>query len=214
MAAWTGTPSPWAAWNLRCNPFGEPAPHEVPGLIVADIDGLEIWASKPRHAVQLLGDQGRGKTARLRALEPRLGLPYLYLDEQSPLPELPRSGGLLLDEAQRLPRRRRRRLFGELRHLVLSSHEDLERELVAAGWRVRTVEVSGDTGARLDEILERRIRWARLGPGPLPRVSEATRRALARRHGDDLRSLLDQLYELFQRAVDRSAPPEGRHGEV
>lgn len=210
----TGSPSPWAAWNLRFNPFGEPSSEDVPGLIVENVDDLQAWVETPGHALQLLGDKGRGKTARLRALEPRLQIPYVYLGEGEPIPYLPRCGGLLLDEAQRLPRGQRRRLFNEIDQLALSSHENLERDLSAAGWEVRTVHVGGFETSQLDVILTRRLEWARRGPGPLPQIRTQTRDTLTRHHGDDLRAILDDLYERFQKAIALAEHNQERHVKV
>lgn len=206
--------SPWAAWNLRFNPFGEPPAEDIPGLIVEDLDELKAWVKRPAHALQFLGEQGRGKTARLRALEAHLGFPYIYLGEGEPIPSLPQRGGLLLDEAQRLPKRERRVLFGSIEQLVISSHQDVESELVAAGWTVKTIEVGGLGPGRLNAILERRIEWARRNVGPLPRVELHTQRELIRRHGDNLRAILDDLYENFQQAAESGRCQENCHGEM
>ena len=206
--------SPWAAWNLRFNPFGEPPFEDVPGLIVEDLADLQAWVERPAHALQLLGEQGRGKTARLRALEPQLGFPYIYLAEGEPIPPLPRRGGLLLDEAQRLPKRDRRTLFGTIDQLVLSSHLDLESDLAMDGWTVRTIEVGGLDLARLDAILDRRIEWARRNVGPVPCVKEKAQLELMLRHGDNLRAILDDLYEDFQQAATGGCYQEECNGEV
>ena len=207
--------SPWARWNLRLNPFGEPPAAELPDLIVAEIEGHAEWARRPRHAVHVVGDKGRGKSARLAAIHQRLPeFPLVYLAEDEPLPALPRAGGLLLDEAQRLPRRRRRQLFAQLEHLVLTSHEDHRGELLAAGWKVRAVRVRGLGADRLVALLQRRLNWAWNGTPPVPQVPSSVVDGLLSRHGDDIRAMLDELYERLQRAVHGTDLWEGRHGQV
>lgn len=208
--------SPWARLNLRHNPFGEPTPAEEAALLV--VPGSQALAEAvrtPGTALQMLGECGRGKTARLRLLEHRFpGAPYVYLPEDGPLPALPRlrrrAGGgpaLLLDEAQRLPRRHLRRLSRHAARsgtsLALATHRDLARELAAAGLRVATVRVEGLEVEHLLAIVGRRLRWARAAPGPVPELDRESARRLVERFGDDLRALLDHLYELYQDHLDR-----------
>lgn len=207
--------SPWARWSLRRNPFGEPPPDEIAELVVADMERMVAWAETPGHALQLIGDQGRGKSARLSALHRHVPtFAFVYLAEGAPIPDLPRSGGLLLDEAQRLPPRRRRRLFAALDHLVLTSHENHEVELERAGWKVWTVQVGGLDAESLDAILRRRLRWAWNGSAAPPEVPNVAVGALLQRYGDDVRAILDELYERFQRSVDGADLWEGLHGKV
>ena len=208
---------PWASWNLRWNPFGEPPAEDLPALVVAEIDDLLEWLERPKHAVQLIGHAGRGKSSHLHALRGRMPhLPFVYLAEgERRMPEF-EGRHLLLDEAQRLPRRRRRRLFARLDWLALSTHEDLVKDLEAMGWTVWTLEVGGLDRDKLESVLERRLEWARRGPGALPGLSPGALEMLLRRHGDDLRSILDDLYETTQHAVagTGTTDQEKRHGEV
>ena len=48
-------------------------------------------------------------------------------------------------------------------------------------------------------MMLRRIEHVRRGAGRVPLPSERTLDALVRRHGDDLRAMQDELYDLFQR---------------
>lgn len=207
----TRSVSPWSMLNLRWNPFGEPPPQAVRDLVVLDDEEEIVEHLKcPNAVLQILGKAGRGKTTRLRLINHRFPLvPYVYLAEDEPLPSLPtvapqpgRGPAFLLDEAQRLPRRRRRRLFRSLRRtgstLALASHEDLSAELDAEGLRTRTVKVSGLDEHRLIQILQRRLDWARASGGPLPTPNRAMARELIDEFGDDLRSMLDHLYERYQ----------------
>lgn len=214
---------PWARLGLRWNPFGEPPEEDRAGLIVLPEAGeLAAPLERPRRVVQLLGHAGRGKTARLRWLERHFpGTPYLYLGEDEPLPTLPwiqaapsreTRPALLLDEAQRLPRRRRRRLFRQVarrgRSLGVSSHRDLTDEMEAAGLEVTTRVVAGLSVTRLLAILDRRLEWARRADaeaGAVPRLDHREARRLLDRFGDDLRGLLDSLYEHYQALLDN--PP-------
>lgn len=209
--------SPWTRLNLRWNPFGEPPVEAVGDLIVVpDETELLDWLRRRRAIIQFLGSGGRGKTARLRLIQCRFpAVPYVYLAEGEPPPTLPRlvtppEGGpaLLLDEAQRLPSRRRRRLFREASRtgsvLVLASHQDLDDELCAEDLISHTIIVEGLDEERLMEIVNRRLEWARAGDGPLPMLSRRETRELVDRFGDDLRSLLDELYENYQDLLRRT----------
>jgi hypothetical protein len=202
--------SPWLRLGLCWNPFGEPPPEDLAALIVSNSsESPEDWLRQPCTAQQYLGDAGRGKTARLR----RLGalfpdVPYLYLAEDAPPPAMPHpataSGpvALLLDEAQRLPARRRRRLFAAVararRSLVLATHVDLSGELGAAGLACRTAVIAGLGADDLLAILHRRIAWAQADHASpvLPQLADAQR--LIVEFGDDVRAILDHLYGLYQ----------------
>ncbi len=202
--------SPWHRAGLRWNPFGEPPPEDLSALIVPTEPAAPAdWLRQPRAVQQYLGEAGRGKTARLRhlyALFPEA--PYVYLAEDEPLPALPDPAGvpgplaLLLDEAQRLPPRRRRRLFAAVarsgRSLVMASHADLSAEATGAGLTCWTVHIAGLSAGDLLAILRRRIAWARLEDAApaLPKPGDA--QDLIAECGDDIRSILDTLYERYQ----------------
>ena len=191
--------SPFVRLNLRRNPFGEPAPEEVGELVVADVESMAGWLSAPRRALQLIGDCGRGKTARLHALRRWWpDVPYVYLAEGAPVPPLPETPRLFLDEAQRLPRRRRRELFRRVESIALATHQDYRRELERAGLEVQTIEVGGADARLLLAVFARRVEWARLGPGRVPSVTARAVEELIGRYGDDVRSMLDELYEVYQ----------------
>jgi hypothetical protein len=202
--------SPWHRAGLRWNPFGEPAPEDLAALIVPTEPAAPAdWLRQPRAVQQYLGEAGRGKTARLRhlcALIP--DAPYVYLAEDEPLPPLPDPAevpgplALLLDEAQRLPPRRRRQLFAAVarsgRSLVMASHADLSAEATGAGLTCWTVRIAGLSAGDLLAILRRRIAWARLDDAApaLPQPGDA--QELIAEFGDDIRSILDTLYERCQ----------------
>lgn len=189
---------PFAHLNLRFNPFGEPAPEEREVLAIVDLPALG-----PEEVVQFLGEGGHGKTTHLLALRARDSRAiYEKLEEgqdlwrSRPSPAVP----FLLDEAQRIRPRFRPRLFAKARTLALGTHEDLS---AYADRPVRTVRLAGLTTApRLREIVDRRIEWARRGPGPVPVVSDMALRVLIERHGGDLRAIFGLLYDSLQKQKD------------
>jgi hypothetical protein len=193
---------PFARLNLRRNPFGELDLSSWAGLAVVDVDRFIVRLRQPGYAVQFVGDKGRGKTTHLLAIQRCFpDAPYVHLGEDCLVkkPRIPRGHPLLVDEVQRLPRPRRRRVFRRRVSLALGTHEDFCSELVAAGFDVETVPV-GDAldGPRLCEILNRRVEAARRGPGRLPYVRVQTAHALIDRFGDDLRAIQGHMYDRFQ----------------
>ena len=190
----------FSAINLTCNPFGEPDLDDWPTLAVSAFD-LELAArrlSSPGFALQLRGEAGRGKSTHLRALHARLDVPLTYLPEDGPLPRIPRAAVVLVDECQRLPWWRRALLFRRAASFAIATHADLEPELRAAGLSVETVDVGAESERRLRAIVERRLRWARRGPGAVPSPSDAFLEGLVEAHGDDLRAIMDALYDVYQ----------------
>jgi len=202
----------WPGANLFRNPFGELTRSERAELAVVDLQDVlqsiqdsDRRALKPFTAVQLIGECGRGKTTRLLALLkifPRAA--YVYLPEDQPCPPIPDGHPLLIDEAQRMPRRVRRAVLASGSTLVLATHKDLTRPLRHAGYQVQTRQIGASLSPlKLTEILNRRIQASRRDaakPAPTIRVEAAAE--LIRRFGSNVRSIESYLYDIVQSQVD------------
>jgi hypothetical protein len=185
--------------NLRWNPFGEPAPEDIASLAVVDVEVYVERLRRPGFAVQYLGEAGRGKSTHLMALHRFFpDMPYLRFPENTRIPRIPHAPVLFLDETQRLPRNLRRRIFSRSGSFVIGTHEDHSAELAKARIETVTIHLSGMTPERLAQIIERRLEWARRGPGPLPHLSSSRISGLIGAYGDDLSAILERLYEEFQ----------------
>ncbi len=191
--------APFAHLNLRRNPFGEPELSQRAALAVVRVEPFVKRLKQPGYAVQFLGDKGRGKTTHLLAILQHFpNAAYVHIGEGQ-RPRIPRGQPLLIDEIQRLPRRRRRRVFRRPVSLAIGTHEDVGAELARAGFDVQTVEAAASLDAdRLQQILNRRIQWARRSPGPIPSLTIETARELIQRFGDDIRAVEWYMYEVFQ----------------
>lgn len=196
---------PWASVNLRRNPFGELSREERAELAVVEVDPIVEFISESHCAVQLIGDCGRGKTTRMLALHHRLpDSSYVYLPEDAPCPSIAMGQPLLIDEAQRLPRRVRREVWGTKLPMVLSTHWDLSRSLKRYGYRVMTIRIGiGNTAALVHQLLNRRIESSRLHAGPVPCLSMTSAGQLVSRFGTDVRAIEHYLYEQLQNQVDQ-----------
>ena len=98
--------SPFAALNLKWNPFGAPLRHDRPALAVAevDIDALAAFVARPGRAVQLMGPPGHGKTTHLFALHALFpGSALWLLREDEPTHAIADAAVVFVDEFQRLP---------------------------------------------------------------------------------------------------------------
>ncbi len=190
---------PFEQLNLRWNPFGEPAPEDIASLAVVDVEAYVERLRSPGFAVQYLGEAGRGKSTHLMALHRFFpDMPYLRFPENTRIPRIPHAPVLFLDETQRLPRGLRRRIFSRRGSFVIGTHEDHSAELAQAHVETVSILLSGMTAERLVQIIERRLEWARRGPGPLPRLSDSKITWLIEAFGDDLSAILGCLYEEFQ----------------
>lgn len=189
----------FAHLNLRRNPFGEVDQSQRARLAVVEVDRFVRRLASPGYAVQFIGEQGRGKTTHLLAIARQLaGSVYIQVAEGE-RPRIPQSRRLLIDEAERLPRSQRCRVFRRPVSLALGIHQGLDRELAEAGFEVETVTLSGAlVPETLHAMLNRRIEWARRGPGDLPRITLETAESLIGRFGDNVREIEWRLYELFQ----------------
>lgn len=204
---------PFARLNLRWNPFGEVPERDRGRLAVVDRDLSRVVTrlAAPGFAVELLGDCGRGKSSHLYAIRDALrerfgALPVTYVDIGA-RPDTPRAPVVLVDESQHLSPWARRRLFARRASFVLATHESHAGELRRAGVHCETWRVGGPDAARLRAMVDRRVAWARLAPGPLPEVPDALLASLTRAHGDDLRAIGDALYDWFQRRKEDPAWP-------
>lgn len=201
------TALPYAGLNLRRNPFSALPPDERASVAVVEVEPLagllqarlDAGPRLPPLAVQLVGPPGCGKSTWLRALRGRCPeAPTVAWSAERGWPPMPAGPLLFVDDAHLLPWRLRARLR-DRRALVLATHRDLEKMLRRRGYDVRTLDVpSLATGPRLRRIVDRRIEHARRAPGPVPHIPDGDLEALLRRHGPDLRAVLDTLYDRIQ----------------
>lgn len=194
----------FAHLNLRRNPFGDPTPQQRGELaVVDDLDELAAHLSKARAAVQFIGDKGRGKSTHLLALRARFPEAAYVRIGPGERPVIPDTDPLLVDELQNLPRRLRAALFRRGCSLAIGTHVDLRAELRRAGRGVVTIHPRRRISvALLRRIFERRIEWARRGPGRVPGLTHATLDDLHQRFGDDVRAMEQYLYDVFQSLTD------------
>lgn len=192
-------PVPYEQLNVRHNPFGELTEAERAELAVVDINDACDFLRRPYSAVQFVGEKGFGKTTHLLAIRLRFkeaGYVHIPEGERAAVPD---GSPILVDEAQRLTWRQRKRLFPERRPLVLGTHRDFESALRRAGRNVRTIQVHRSTTAeRIHELLNRRIEHARRSSLPVPSIRPATVKQLQERFGSDVRAMLGWMYERFE----------------
>ncbi|MCH2203329.1 MAG: hypothetical protein MK102_15275 [Fuerstiella sp.] len=191
---------PFSHLNLRRNPFGELTTEEWTALADVDVVPLLQLLSVPRSVIQFIGGKGYGKTTHLLAIRSQFeSASYVHIPEGESR-SIPAGWPVLIDEAQRLTRWQRIRIFRPLVPLVLATHSDFSRALRGAGREVTTIEVEDRTNSeRLHRILNARIDAARRSPGETPTVSHATAQKLLNEFGPDIRRILHVLYGRIQR---------------
>ncbi|MFN3266707.1 MAG: hypothetical protein ACK41E_07690 [Deinococcales bacterium] len=181
--------------NLRWNPFEE-LPLEERHLIAVEIPELEL---KIGHAILILGEKGRGKTTHLLKLrQQHPNAPYIYLPEFGTQPRVPKADLIFLDEAQRLPHFFRRQIWKRAKSWVIASHQNHQDELRRAGFTTQILHLHGLSLGKLEQIMQRRLEWARRNAGDLPQVPTQILEALLKQYHDDLRSIEDALYTYYQ----------------
>ena len=194
---------PFAEYNLWRNPFGELTREERVELAIISKQELALCILKQLEAVQLIGECGNGKTTRMLTFHRQLSnSSYVYLPEDQPCPKIPMGNPLLVDEAQRLPRKKIRELFSTGVPLILATHSDLGKSLQRYGYSVKTITIGeANSPEHIQTVLNRRIQASRLGPGPLPEIDEQEASRLHQAHGTDIRSIERELYHQFQNQV-------------
>lgn len=190
---------PFEHLNLRQNPFGAVSLEEQARLAVVDVDDYVEYLGEPGRVLEFKGDHGRGKTTHLLAIRRHFqGATYLRASREEGEVEVVDEPVVFVDEAQFLSGRQRRAVFESGRSYVVSTHESLRRVYERAGLTWKTVELTGLDAGKLLEIAGRRIEAVRRGEGPVPEVCREVAEALIERHGDDLRTIEEHLYEVFQ----------------
>ncbi len=189
----------FAYLNLCWNPFGDADLEDIPQLAVAQVEQYISHVQQPGFALQFLGQPGRGKTTHLLALRQYFPqAPYLHFAENAAIPEIPCAPLLFLDETQRLSRSLRKQIFNRKVSYVIGTHLDHSFEFRQAGLEYESVHLSDITTAQLNMIIQRRLEWARRGPGPVPTIPESEIAWLIHKYGDNLAAILARLYDEFQ----------------
>jgi len=194
---------PFAEYNLWRNPFGELTREERVELAIISKQERALCVLSQLEAVQLIGNCGNGKTTRMLAFHQQLpDSSYVYLPEDEPCPSIPVGNPVLVDEAQRLPRKEIKQLFSSGMPLILATHRDLRKRLQRYGYSVKTITIGeGNTTEHVQAVLNRRIEASRLGPGPVPKIDTDEASLLHQAHGTDIRSIERELYHQFQNQV-------------
>ncbi|OYP38185.1 hypothetical protein [Rhodopirellula sp. MGV] len=208
----------WQQANLFRNPFGELDRNERAELAVVDLEELvrSVGNRQPdgslrfegHKAFQLLGECGRGKTSRLLAVLRHVpDAEYVYLPEDQPCPAIPWGWPLVIDEAQRLPRRIRREVFRSGVPLILATHRDLTPSLRRAGYSVTSERIGLTlTPEKLMTILNRRIVASKRNDHlPIPTITAADAARLIQQFGTDVRAIESYLYDVVQQRVETDA---------
>jgi hypothetical protein len=199
--------SPYHHLHLRRNPFGELTQDERASLAVVDVAQWVEALKDRKTALQFIGAKGHGKTTHLLAIKQSLSAgEYVYLPEDGPQPAIPRTRPLFIDEAQRLSRFARWRVFKRGGPLVLGTHEDLTDELRQSRLNVIVVSVEANQSPeRLANILNQRIKASCLPNTNVPLITLDQAKELQQQFGGDIREVENHLYDLIQAAAQKES---------
>jgi hypothetical protein len=199
--------------GYRRNPFGALTAEEWAAVAVPSPEVVAASEYSRSH-LQLLGPMGSGKTTALRWLAARYAAQgvsacyeYLAEGERRFVTDLAGVGVFLLDEAQRLSWRERRRLVGvgengRLR-LILSSHEDLTPLFWRRGLPLETVWLTEElTLDHCRAVWQRRLDYFALPGRERVGLGETAVVYLYHTFGQNLREAEYFLYEVWQRQAE------------
>lgn len=204
----------YQALNLRFNPFGEIDQETRAKLAVIDIDTFRPYFAKKSFILQFLADHGRGKSTHLLALHRTFpDIPYVQLHAGVPA-SFQTGTRHFVDSIENLSFFKRQRLYRQYDWLAVTTHRDLSWEMRLAGREVKTIHVSQQTTSTLQDILNRRIEYARRDEGDLPFLSIEKVTALQRDYGDDIRAIESALYEEFYLLNEQANNKEKTHGKM
>lgn len=202
---------PFHDLGFCCNPFRALTREEWSQIAVVPKAIEEALEGDFSH-LQIIGDQGSGKTSALLALKKRFEdqghrVQYCYLP-----PERKRATRkwrevkiLLIDEMQRLSQNQRLRVVNKIAsshengpRLIFSSHEDLGPVFERLHRPLQTIELRHHEAAFVRKIIERRLQFFSEGDRSKASLTDEAYALLSEIFANDLRSLEDILYEIFQ----------------
>lgn len=207
---------PFHELGLRGNPFRALTDDEWADIAILPDEITEILTHGFTH-LQILGERGHGKTTILLALAARFkreGIPiaYEYLREGQThfVSDTLALNVFLLDEAQRLDARERKRLLACANdlHLVLGSHVDLTHAF--APHALTTLRLDSLTREHLTAILQRRLDYFALNKTSGISFTPDAITYLHEHFDGNLRAIEHLLYEVLQR-LERAEPITVEH---
>lgn len=87
----------------------------------------------------------------------------------------------------------------QFRAVAVATQRDLSDRFAGAGFEIRNVKIQElVTVGQLQKVVERRLEWARRGPGALPLIGKDVISGLFRNYGPDLESIQSDLYDHYQ----------------
>ncbi len=201
------------SWRLgyRCNPFRALTREEWQDLALLPTalrNQLNDWPP----IVQVIGDQGRGKTSILLAIKRHLllqdiNVAYEYLPpgKKRNREKLRNIQVYLLDEAQRLGSRRWRQLIRQVTHpetypsqIIFSSHVDLLEMNVTTNQGIHTIHLDTPSRGFVKAMIKRRLEYFELQGRRGVQLSSEANDLLLAHCSSDLRLLERILYEIYQ----------------
>lgn len=187
--------------NLQFNPFGSQnwatrAETAVPSL---PLEPLVEWLRQPGRTVQFLGRSGSGKSTHLAALNRHFPeAPFIYIRQNEPV-RLPSALMVFVDECQRIPVGQRWQMWRSEVTYVVGTHWHHAPECALAGRPFRTRWLRGLSAEQLVAIANRRIEIAVSDPSrPTVQLSAVSARKYIQKHGSDVRSICDDLYDVIE----------------
>jgi len=199
--------------GFRRNPFGALADDEWIAVAILPDTITKLLFTNFTH-LQLLGSMGAGKTTSLRKLTDhyaqsnrRVAYEYLAQGERVMKTDTAVLDILLLDEAQRLNRRSRRKLLasaaqfsGKGLQLILSSHEDLTPHFARRNLPLVTIDLNEThTLAHYERLLAHRLAYFALPGAVHTRLAPDAMRWLYEMFYPNMRDAEYFLYDVWQR---------------
>ncbi len=193
--------------GYRKNPFGALTQEEWTAVSFLPDEVEEALAEGTAH-IQLLGRNGCGKTSALLQMAARLEASgqtaaYEYIPEGQNWFEKGngRFDVFILDEAQRLNWRQRRRWLklGRAHRLIFSSHADLTPYFKRRGWPLRRFDVAAAvTPATYAAWIERRLTFFAIPQTPAVTITPGASQFLYDTFGPNMREAEYFMYEVWQ----------------
>ncbi len=201
---------PFYSLGYECNPFRALTDEEWVEVAVVPTQVQEVLDSGFSN-LQVLGEKGYGKTTLLLYLAAQ----QRYAGRRVAYERIPEDGRtfqtaldnldcFLLDEAQRLTNKERKRLMKqtELIQLIVSSHEDFNGVFSVHKRPIMTVNLGVNGREHLRAVLNRRLAYFSLKDSSRAFISDEMIDFVWGEFGRDIRAVEQFLYEYYQEMAE------------
>jgi len=186
------------------NPFGGISDEELLEVIIPKYDlekSIELLSRPEPIILQFVGKKGRGKTTHLRALYQLISNSKIYFLDHKGYRKItnPNNLNIFIDSVHHIPWRKRLQLWRQSNtSYVITTHSYRNIEFFLCNRTYKTIHFRGLSLTKLESIIKKRIsQYSTIEQNQII-INTNTLKILSTQYGDNIRGLLNFLYDRFK----------------